>query len=347
MILTVLTTVVQACSIREPLRTEPFESGVLVLEEKLPQRDNASVAFINRQSGLVRYTSPRVGNLTTDIFNNLNDRPLTDAVYSYAEVDGKGFLVVPNKGQIEVVESSTFRSISAIGGVEAGRYVVGLNSLKAYVSCWGGQTLSPNVAIIDIIGRGLAGRIPVAAGPEQMALVGDELFVAHSGGSTEYGRTISIINTGTDQLVGTISVGEVPTSVVYDTDAKLLYVLCSGRPASASANGLTTAELIRINPATRQLVSRITIGGRTIPGNPTHLTFDSQTKTLFFLWRGNVYKVAASASAIPLDQPVTATIYGAATNQSTKPGVVLRYQPTGVLIDSVTTEAIPTGFYFK
>lgn len=351
----------EGCTIQEPLRVEPFESGVLILEAKQPQRELVSVAFINRQSGLYQLARPKPGNLSTDIFNNLNDRTLSDAVFSYAEVNGKGFLVLSGKGQLEVVEGSTFRSIAQIGGAEGGRYVVGLNSLKAYVSCWGGQTMGANVSIIDLTTRDISGRIPVAAGPEQMVLVGDELFVANSGGNTgEPGKTVSIINTTTDQLVTTIAVGDVPTSMVYDADAKLLYVLCTGRPVNGSANGLTTAELIRIDPAKRQVVSRVTIGGRAIAGNVTNLTFDPQTKTLYFLWRGNVHKAQASATSITLDQPlvrrsltnygydpVTATIYGASTNRSAKPGVVLRYQTTGALIDSLSIEAVPTGFYFK
>ncbi|CCH01178.1 hypothetical protein FAES_3169 [Fibrella aestuarina BUZ 2] len=347
------------CTIKEPLQVEPFETGVLVFDERV-QPANVSVSFINRQTGLVRFPSPRPGVLATDIFNNQNDRQLNDKVSSYAEVDGKGFLVSPETGQIEIVESSSFRSISLLGGAEVPRYVVGVSPLKAYVSCWGGRTVGPNIAVIDVVARRLFNSIPVSAGPEQLVVVGDELFVANSGGSSEVGKTVSIINTTTDQVVTSLSVGDVPTSIAYDPEVNLLYVLCSGRAVSSSANGLTSAELVTINPATRQVTNRVVIGGRPIAGNPTNLTLDLKTKTLYFLWRGLIYKTTPTATSIPLTQPVetrsltnygfdpsTATLYGATTNKSAKPGVVLRFQPTGTLIDSISTEAIPTGFYFK
>jgi hypothetical protein len=350
----------QQCTITDPLRTEPFESGILVLDSR-QQNKPGSVSFIDRKTGLVRFSPPKSGLLTTDIFNNLNDRRLQDTVFSSAEIDGKDILVVPTETSLEVVESSTFRSISLIGGVETGRYVVGASSLKAYVSCWGGKTRSAYIGVIDLTTRRIVDQIQTAAGPEQMAVVGNELFVAHSGGEFGGGKTVSVINTTTNELVTTIQVGDVPTSVVYDAAANLLYVLCSGRRASSTPTGLTTAELVKINPTTRQVVSRIQIGGRPIAGNPTNLTFDPNTQTLYFMWRRNVYKLPASATSIPLDQPlisrslltfgfdpVSSTLYGgAATNRSVMPGVVLRYKSTGALIDSIMTEAIPTGFYAK
>jgi YVTN family beta-propeller protein len=349
----------QRCTVSEPLRTEPYESGIIVLDSH-QQNKPGSVAFINRETGLVRFAVPKAGTIATDIFANSNDRSLTDTVFSHATIDGKDFLVVPGKDAVEIVEGSTFRSISLIGGAESGRYVVGANSLKGYVSYWGGKTLSPGIGVVDLVRRRIVAHITTSAGPEQMAVVNGELFVAHSGGSSEVGRTLSVINTTTDQLVATIPVGDVPTSVVYDNTARLLYVLCSGRSVNATANGQTTAELLRINPDTRQIISRVSIGGRPINGNPSHLVLDPNTETFYFLWRKNIYKIPASATSIPLGQPlinrplttfgfdpVNSVLYGAGTNRSAKPTVILRYKPTGTLIDSITTEAQPTGFYAK
>jgi YVTN family beta-propeller protein len=349
----------QGCTITEPLRTEPYESGVVVLDAH-QQNKLGSLSFINRQSGLARFTSPKPGTLSTDIFNNSNDRPLLDSVFSCASVGGKDFLVVPGREAVEIVESSTYRGISLLGGVEGGRYVVGATELKGYVSFWGGKNLSAGVGVIDLTERRIRNRISTPAGPEQMVVVGNELFVIHSGGNTEVGKTISVINTITDQVVASISVGDVPTSLLYDAATNQLYVLCSGRSVNSSANGLTTAELIRIDPSTRRIVGRVLIGGRAIAGNPTNLTFDPNTLSLYFLWRKAVYKVPALATSIPLDQPligrpvsalgfdpIASVLYTATTNRSAKPAVILRYRSTGTLIDSITTEVVPTGFFAK
>ncbi|NID12433.1 YncE family protein [Fibrivirga algicola] len=342
----------ESCTITDPLRTEPYEKGVVVLESGQSGKNNASVSFLRDKQAI------------PDIFSTANDRSLGDLLRSYTEIDGKGYLIVSNSDKVEVVENSTFRSISFINeGVEQGRYMVAAPPqrglfLKGYISYWGGKTLSPGVAVVSLADRKVIKAIPTNAGPEQMAVVGDQLFVANSGG-TGIGNTISIINTTTDQLVTTISVGDVPTSIAYDPVGGLLHVLCSGRPLT-NGGGTTLAELVRINPTTRQVVNRVSIGGRPLTGNPSNLVINPITQMLYFLLRGAVYASPINAATISIDRPIlnqsftglgieptSGIIYGGYSRDSTSKGVVRRFQPNGTRIDSVTVGFVPSGFYFK
>ena len=343
-----------ACTVTEPLRTEPYEQGTLVLEEGQFQKSNASVSFI-KPTGVV----------LPNIFTAVNDRSLGDVLQSYTEIDGKGYLVVNNSDKVEVVESSTFRAIATIDkGVEQARYLVAAppqdgRQLKAYVSCWGGKSTTPSVAIVSLADRRVIGQIPVGAGPEQLLVVGNQLFVANSGG-IDVDKTISVINTTTDQVVATIPVGDVPTSLVYDPAGGLIHVLCSGKPTYTNATGTTTAELVRIDPATRKVTSRLTLGGRPINGNPTNLTYHAASRKLFFLFKGAIYTTTPDAPSVALDrplvnrtfyglgiQPATGIIYGADARDFNSRGVVRRYQPSGTLIDTAVVGLIPNGFYFR
>ncbi|WP_375445574.1 YncE family protein [uncultured Fibrella sp.] len=344
----------EACTITEPLRTEPYEHGVIVLEAGQSGKGNASVSFISSDRGSVN-----------SIFTTTNDRPLGDLLRSYTEIDGKGYLLVSNSDKVEVVENSTFRSIALVDkNVEQCRYMVAAPPqsgfyLKGYVSYWGGKTMAPGIAIVNLADRKVINHISVGPGPEQMVVVGDQLFVANSGGP-DNGNTVSVINTITDQVVTTIPVGDVPTSVIYDPTAGLVNVLCSGKPSRLTAGGTTTAELARINPVTRQVVGHVSIGGHPVAGNPTNLVFNATSQTFYFLLKGAVYSFPAGATSIPVDKPLlnqsftglgvdpsTGIIYGGYSRDSTSKGVVRRFQPTGLRIDSVAVGYVPNGFYFK
>ena len=344
----------QACTVSEPLSTEPYDTGVVVLEEGQPGKSNASVSLL-----------PINGPVLTTIFATVNKRTLGNLLRSYTEIDGKGYLVVSQNDKVEVIENSTFRNIAIIDkGLEYPRYLIagppqnGL-FLKGYVSYWGGKTLAPGVAVISLADRKVIKQIPVGAGPEQLVVVGDQLFVANSGGSG-IDRTISVINTTTDQVVATIPVGDAPASMVYEPVGGLIHVLCSGRPVGTTGGGNTTAELIRINPATRQIVNRVTIGGKPIFGNPSNLIYHAGSRTLYFLLTGAIYAVPVNATTVSVDKPLinrsfyglgveptTGIIYGADARDGLTNGLVRRYQPNGARIDSVSVGLLPNGFYFK
>ena len=356
----------QSCAVTDAVRTEPYDSGVLVVEEGAFKKGNASVSLLNAQTGQV--TAP-------NIFSAVNNRPLGDVLQSYIEIGGKGYLVVNNSDKVEIVESSTFRNVGTITkgiaatqlSVEQPRFMVAAppqsgQYLKAYVSCWGGKTGGPNVSVVDLAGRQAFKQITVGAGPEQLILAGNQVFVANSGG---FGvdNTVSVINTDTDQVVTTIAVGDRPTALAYDADANLIYVLCSGKYAfDFTTNKVvpTTAELVKINPTTRLVVGRVTLGGKPIPDNPSNLIFNNTTKTLYFNYSGAVYSTPAAATAISLDKPLinrsfyglgvdpaTGIIYGGDAKDFNRGGTVVRYQATGALLDSAKVGIAPNGFYFK
>ncbi|WP_345241552.1 YncE family protein [Nibrella saemangeumensis] len=330
------------------MTVEPYESGVLVLEEGGFTKGNASVSFINRQTG----------QITPDIFKKVNSRAIGDVLQSYTELAGRGYLVVNNSNKVEIVDANTFKSVGSIeAGVDQCRYIVPVSNEKAYVSCWGN---SPNgsVAVVDLANKVVVKQVMTGVGPEGMLVKGSDLYVANSGGF-DTDNTVSIINTQTDAVTSTITVGDVPTHLVIDRNQDI-WVLCSGKPTWNSPDRLTKAELIRINSSTKQIVGRITIGGKNINGNPDNLIINGDGTMLYFTLNNAVYSMPVSAATAPIDTPLirknlyglgydnaTNTIYGAYAGDFSQNGYVYRYRTGGQVIDSLRVGLIPSGFYFK
>lgn len=337
-----------ACKVNTDIVVEPYENGVLVIEEGAFTKGNASVSFINRQTNLV----------STDIFRKVNNRAVGDVLQSYTEIAGKGYLVVNNSNKIEIVDANNFRSLGSIeSGLEQCRYMVPVSKDKAFVTCWG-NTAKGSVAVVDLNNKVVVKQLTTGAGPEGMLLKGTDLFVANSGGF-DVDNSISVINTQTDAVTTTIPVGDVPIQMVLDRNQDI-WVLCSGKPVWSSADKLTKAELVKINPATKQITGRYTIGGKSITGNPDNLAINGDGTILYFTLNNAVYAVPISATTITLDTPLirkdlygigydnsTNTIYGAYAGDFAQAGYVFRYRTNGQVIDSLKVGLIPSGFYFK
>src|SRR5690606_14204113 len=113
--------------------------------------------------------------------------------------------------------------------LENPRYFTVSNS-KGYVTNWGdtGDDTDDFVAIIDLQDYEVEGIIPVDFGPEAILAKGNTIYVAHQGG---YGHNnkVSVINAITNEVTKTITVGDAPNSMKFDT-AGNLWVLASGKP---------------------------------------------------------------------------------------------------------------------
>ena len=106
--------------------------------------------FGNSNTSLSFYSS-ETGEVTNNIFQLVNNRPLGDQSQSIAIHRDQGFIVAQNSSKVEVFDTDNFESITTISdGIESPRYFVGLNSEKGYVSDWGSDGLTGTVKVIDL-----------------------------------------------------------------------------------------------------------------------------------------------------------------------------------------------------
>ncbi|QJW88538.1 DUF5074 domain-containing protein [Spirosoma taeanense] len=346
------------CQTPDP-QPSPYESGAYILNAGNFTDNNGSISFLPRNS-----TTP-----VTDIFNAANTRTLTGGVRDYTEIDGKGVILVDNstagQDKIEVVEAGTFKSLVTFKApdVENPRYVVYAGPNKAYISCWGATGSGTNffanpgyVLVLNLASRTIAKKIPVTKGAERMVVVGKEAFVGSAGGD----RVLTVINTETDEVQQPgLDIGVNPNPIAFDGNGKLW------------AYASSTKEMVRINPNTKFAEVRLKVGsGSKSPGSIV-LSADKQ----FFYFvnsfydpadnykeKGETYRFSINDTSIPATTPFIprlfsglgvdssdprGLIYAGVTPSYKQAGYVLRYLPSGALVDSVRAEIAPSGFFFR
>jgi hypothetical protein len=353
----ILTAFLSACNVADT-PPSPYETGAYIIN-----RGNFS-----DNNGTVSYLPTGAKTAQTDIFNLVNLRPLTGGVQDYTESDGKGLILVDNstagQDKIEIVEAGTFRSLATLAApdIENPRQVLRVSANKIYVSCWGAtgsfSDFYPNpgyIAVINLASNTITKRITVGKGPEQMTLLDGEVFVGYTDGTGE--KTVTVINTTTDSpKTPSIDVGTNASPVGIDANGKLwIYA---------------NKEMIRVNVATKAIETRLKVG--THPSKtPSSIVQSPDKQQFYFVYafydaadgykrKGETYRFSISDAAIASTTPFinrlfeglgidpkTGNIYAGVVPSYKQAGYVLRYEPTGKLIDSVKAEIAPTKFFFK
>lgn len=347
-LLSFVSIVLFSCEKNETEPAQPYDSGVIVVNGGNFFDNNGSLSLIDRSSKIA----------ILDIFQKENSRSITGGIADYAEIDGKGIILVDNsterQDKIEIVNARTQKSVATIPSseIENPRQVLKVSTDKAYVTAWGITGVYPDfyinkgyVAVLDLKTNKIIKKIAVQKAAESIVIVGNEAFV----GDVNDG-VIQVIDTQTDTFkqeikgIGTIS------GLQTDANGKIW--------------GFVYQDALRINPQTKQVEARIKVG--THPDKtPNYLTFNASKTIVYFDYShwatgGEIYSfniTDATISAItPLIKrtfsglgfdPKENIIYAGLTPSYKQAGYVFRYKTTGALIDSVKTEIAPIKFLFK
>ena len=323
-----------------------YESGVFVVNEGNFLKGNGAVSFLNTSSKIAE----------PDIFKAVNNRPLGDNVQSMYIQNEKAYVVVNNSNKIEIADANTFTSLATIENLTLPRYLTVANN-KGYVT----ETVSYAVAngqvsVIDLNTNTITKVIPVGAQPEQLVALDNKVFVTNSGANT-----ISVINSNTDAVEVSISVGDSPNSLTVDANNKL-WVLCGGKKAynadwSLNESASTAGTLVRINTVNNTVETSLPFDTKST--SPEDLAINKDRNKLLYSYAGKVYQFNITATTLPTTalinrkfyglgvEPGTNIIYGADAGSFTANGKAIRYNATGTAIDSFTTAVGPNGFVFK
>jgi YVTN family beta-propeller protein len=342
----------EACQPSTENTPQPYDSGVVVTNEGGFGKGNGSVSFLNRNTNIA----------ALDIFKTENGVSLGDVVQSYTENGEKGFVVVNNSNKVEVVNTRTFKRIATLTNrLTLPRYALAQDN-RLYVTCW--DNFNPDfsfktgwLAVVDLTTGQTLKTIPLGKGPEKLLLLGNDLYVSNSGDNS-----VSVISLATETLAQNIQVGNAPNDIFADANGKI-WVLCRGKSSDKS-------EMIRLNPTTKSIENRLTVGTHpqkkaasvalSADRQTVYFTYNFYDAADGFKYKGEVYSFRISDSSIPASTPIaqkpfyglgldpkTGLLYGALVPSFTQSGYVFRYQPTGILQDSVKVEIAPNGFFFK
>ncbi len=323
-----------------------FLHGAFITNEGAFGNSNGSVSYLRRDS------SKSVNHL----FEMVNGRPLGDVVQSFSIAGPKGFIVVNNSQKVEVVDLKSFESIGIIDGLEYPRYILAVSDEKVYLS---DGNFTGKILVIDVATHRITDTIPCGMGPENMILYNDKVIVANSGG---WGNdsTLTVIDTGTDKVVATWKTGENPTDMVIDRNYNL-WVLCKGQVVWEGWNiAFESGSTLWVgNPDNGEKIREISIGSIGDYYWPQSIGIDPKGKNIYFLEAGGLYVinyqeqtpkaealVAKTFYGFGID-PETGWIYGLSAPSFTAAGWLMRYESTGVPVDSIEVGIGPNHIVFN
>jgi YVTN family beta-propeller protein len=318
-----------------------YETGVFITNEGPFGSGTGTVSFYNRTSG----------ELSNNIFEVANNRPLGNIVHSIEVHNDKAYIVVNNAAKVEVVNVADFVSTGVIESLGTPRYFLGIDENTGYISDW-----SSGIKVIDLDNNTISTTIATGGqGPEQMKLIGSEVFVANSGGYDK-DSTVAVINTTTNAVSATFTPGHNPKALALDANGKL-WILCNGILDWVNSANDTPGKLVRVNPATKAIELTLTFGSAS--DHPAGLVTNEAKTKLYYTLNGGVYEVGINATALPSSalinrsfynigiDPETDHLFGTDAKDFVQNGYVFRYSLSGSLVDSFQVGIIPGNFSFN
>lgn len=315
-----------------------FTNGVFVLNQGAFGVSNASVSYIAEDT------------VMGDIFTERNNtQVLGDVLQDMVSVDTLSFLVLNGSGSIMVVNNKNFEYVYEIeDGIDNPRYAVVYAGL-VYVSQWGNDG---QIVVIDPQQLTVINTIDVSAGPEGMAVINDELWVANSGG---YGAndTVSVIDLSDYSVKETIKVHDCPQDVVEDVNGDV-WVLTAGY----NEYDMETWEVVRSTPGALHQINTNTYEvektlevDEAIYGKPTRMAMAADGQSIYFgggYGYPGIWEVNIDATELPVDKfadvavngmsvdPATGNLYVGIAPDYTSPGSVEVYDVNGNKLETYT-----------
>lgn len=166
---------------------------------------------------------------TTDFYENVNGNSLGDTGNDLLLYGGKIYIVMNGDSYVQVANAFTGKAIKRIDFLGTGgnkrqpRYAVPYKN-KVLVSSFDGT-----VAVLDTTTFNVDKWITVGTNPDGLAVSGDRLYVANSGGFNFplFDSTVSVVDLNSLAEIQKIKVGVNPGSVVADNSGNV-YVACTG-----------------------------------------------------------------------------------------------------------------------
>ena len=323
---------------------ETLDNGMIVLCEGLFQYNNASVSWVNFDSGAI----------ANNLFTAKTGRQLGDTGNDMQQYGGKIYIVVNASSTIEVMDASTFKPIHQISMIANGTAKqprsLTFYGGKVYVTCYDGY-----VDVIDTTSLSITQRIQVGSNPEGLSVANNKLYVANSGGLNfpNPDSTVSVIDLNTLTEIKKITVGMNPGGVITDSQGDV-YAIIRGDYASVPS------RMVRIDVQNDVLAEIFPFDASGIyPMNDQFLisfynySTDESTIGLFnplseTLISSNYISTAGITTLYGIKyNPYKNTVFILDAMNYTNTGYVHEYSTSGVEINTFHVGLNPTKIIFK
>ena len=319
-----------------------YANGILVSNEGPFSNGTGTVTFISEDLSVVN----------NGIYKMTNDEDLGNVVQSIGFTENEAFIVANVSNKINVVNRYTFEKIASItDGLNNPRYFIEANG-KGYVTNWGDTADETDdfVAIINLQNYTVEGTISVILGPEAILAKDNTVYVAHQGAWGQNNK-VSVINTSSNELIKTLTVGDVPNSMQLDASGNL-WVLASGKPAYTGDE--TAGVLTKINTGTNEVDNSFQFE---TTQHPSSLNLDAGI--LYYRLGDTVFEQSLSATSLNMETVLEGVsfytmvvnngrLYGTDAGDYASNGTLTVYDlNTELTIKALTVGIIPGGIYFN
>lgn len=336
---------VASCMDYEPPEKTPVsvpDNALFITNEGNFQYSSASLSFYDMKTKKVE----------NDAFYRANGRKLGDVAQSMTIYDGKAYIVVNNSGVVFVVNPRTLEILGGINNLTSPRYVHFVSHTKAYIT----DLYAPTITIFNPETLQKTGTIDTKGhkSTEQMVQYGKYVFT----NCWSYDNKILVIDTETDQVVDEITVGVQPTSLVIDKYNQIWTITDGGY--EGSPYGYEAPALYKIDAASRTATPFYTFGKGE---RASEVNLNGERDTLYFISE-DIWRMDVTASRVPVRpflkspdknsifyglavDPHTSEVYVADAIDYTQPGVIYRFTPQAVPVDTFKVGVIPGAFCFN
>jgi len=331
--------------------------GMYVLNEGNMGSNKASLDFLDFSTG--KYHEDIYGQANPDVVKGLGDVGNDLGVYG-----SKLYIVVNNSNKVEVVQAGSVKRIGQVN-IQNCRNIIFYNG-KAYVSAYlgvVGDPKAPNGAVyeIDTASLQITRKVTVGRQPEEIAIVGQKLYAANSGGYSppNYERTVSVVDLASFTEIKRIDVGINLEKLKPDAYGDL-YVTSRGDYYSIPPDlYVIDTKTDSVKKDFKIPVSNLWISGDTaymysvafsyVTGKNTvsYSMLDVKTETLLdkkFITDGTDVQIKVPYGIAV--NPLTRAVYVTDAKDYVTPGTLYSFDTNGKKQWSVTTGDIPGHFTF-
>ena len=327
--------------------TEDFqasERGLFITNEGNFQYGNASLSCYD----------PETKHVENEVFFRANGFKLGDVAQSMTIRNGVGWIVVNNSHVIFAIDVDTFKEVGRITNFTSPRYIHFLSDEKAYVTqLWDNRIFIVNPERYEITGYiECPGMTMESGSTEQMVQYGKYVYV----NCWSYQNRILKIDSETDEVVGELTVGIQPTSLVMDKNNKMWTITDGGY--EGSPYGYEAPSLYRIDAEKFEIEKqfRFELGDW-----PSEVQLNGTRDTLYWI-NDDIWRMQVEAERVPVRpfieyrdtkyygltvDPRNGDVYVAAAIDYQQQGVVYRYTARGELVDRFFVGIIPGAFCWK
>lgn len=320
-----------------------YKNGIFIVNEGAFNANNGSISFVDETNTVI----------VNDIFYAANGRPIGDIVQSFSVVnDSLGVIVVNHSEKLEFVRLTNFQSISEPLNVPYPRYFIQVNEEKGYLSS---GSLAGKVYVLDLNSWTFSDSVDVGFGPEVFLRLGDDIYVANSGGWVS-DSTLTVIDAIDNSIKDIVYVEKVPADMTLDGESNI-WVYCKGYTNYVDIE--TESFLQKINPADKSILWQGKVGSALdYASTPAKCASSADGSKIYYIRPDGIYEVDAVNPTLAEHPLIPGNYYGLDVHPEngriyvfessfTGNGLMKVYEPDGTLFTQATVGVGPNGAVFN